>query len=42
MHGQLAESRSLELPLREFNLFNHAQLLGAAAVDGNITSPSFD
>ena len=35
------ESRSLELRLEAFNVFNHAQFYGAAAVNGNITSGSF-
>lgn len=37
----LGESRSLELRLEAFNVFNHAQFYGAAAVNGNITSGSF-
>ena len=37
----LMESHSLELRFEAFNLFNHAQFFGAAAVNGNITSPSF-
>jgi len=38
---RLAESRSLELRLEGFNVFNHAQFYGAAAVDGNIGSSNF-
>jgi hypothetical protein len=38
---RLSESRSLELRLEAFNVFNHAQFYGAAAVNGNITSASF-
>jgi hypothetical protein len=38
---QLAESRSIELRMEAFNVFNHAQFFGAAAVDGNISSASF-
>jgi hypothetical protein len=37
----LRESRSVELRLEAFNVFNHAQFYGAAAVNGNITSGSF-
>jgi hypothetical protein len=38
---RLAESRSLEIRLEAFNVFNHAQFYGAAAVNGNIDSASF-
>ena len=38
---QLAETRSIELRIEAFNVFNHAQFFGPAAVDGNITSASF-
>jgi hypothetical protein len=34
-------SRALELRVEAFNLFNHAQFFGAAAVDGNISSGNF-
>jgi hypothetical protein len=34
-------SRSLELRLETFNLFNHPQFYGPGAVDGNIVSPTF-
>lgn len=37
----LSESRSVELRLEAFNVFNHAQFYVAAAVNGNITSGSF-
>jgi hypothetical protein len=37
----LGESRSLELRLEAFNVFNHAQFYGAASVNGNITSGNF-
>ncbi len=37
----LPESRSLELRLEAFNIFNHAQFDGAAAVNGNISSAGF-
>ena len=37
----LMESHSLELRFEAFNLLNHAQFFGAAAVNGNITSPNF-
>jgi hypothetical protein len=38
---RLAESRSLELRVEAFNVFNHAQFFGPAAVNGNISSTSF-
>ena len=38
---KLRERRSLELRVEAFNVFNHAQFYGAAAVNGNITSSSF-
>jgi hypothetical protein len=38
---RLAESRSLELRLEAFNVFNHAQFYGPAAVNGNISSAGF-
>jgi hypothetical protein len=43
LHKRLAlgETRALELRLEAFNAFNHAQFYGAAAVNGNVTSPSF-
>jgi len=31
----------MEFRAEAFNLFNHAQLFGAAAVEGNISSGSF-
>ena len=37
----LSESRWFELRLETFNTPNHAQFFGAAAVNGNISSPSF-
>ncbi len=37
----LTESKSLEFRFEGFNLFNHAQFCGPAAVDGNINSSSF-
>ena len=37
----LGESRSLELRIEAFNVFNHAQFYGASAVNGNISSPQF-
>jgi hypothetical protein len=37
----LTEARSLEFRFEAFNVFNHAQFFGAAAVNGNISSPSF-
>jgi hypothetical protein len=38
---RLSESGSREFRLEAFNIFNHAQFYGAAAVNGNITSASF-
>lgn len=35
------DNRALELRAEAFNLLNHAQFLGAAAVEGNISSGSF-
>jgi hypothetical protein len=35
------DSRSLEFRAEAFNVFNHAQFFGAAAVEGNISSGSF-
>ncbi len=34
-------NRSLQFRLEAFNLFNHAQFYGAAAVNGNISSTNF-
>ena len=38
---RLSESRSLEFRLEAFNVFNHAQFYGPAAVNGNISSANF-
>ena len=38
---QLSEARSIELRIEAFNVFNHAQFFGPAAVNGNISSASF-
>ena len=38
---KLSESRSLEFRLEAFNVFNHAQFYGPAAVNGNISSANF-
>ena len=38
---RLSESRSLEFRVEAFNVFNHAQFFGAAAVNGNISSAAF-
>lgn len=38
---RISETRSLELRFEAFNVFNHAQFYGAAAVNGNISSASF-
>jgi hypothetical protein len=37
----LADGNSLEFRVEAFNVFNHAQFFGAAAVEGNISSGSF-
>ena len=37
----LSESRSLQFRVEGFNIFNHAQFYGPAAVNGNISSPNF-
>ena len=37
----LTESKRLEFRVETFNVGNHAQFYGAAAVNGNISSPSF-
>jgi hypothetical protein len=38
---RLTESKSLQLRLEGFNVFNHAQFFGPQAVDGNIDSSTF-
>ena len=38
---RLSEFRSLEFRLEAFNVFNHAQFYGPAAVNGNISSANF-
>lgn len=38
---RLSESRSLEFRFEAFNVLNHAQFYGPAAVNGNISSTSF-
>ena len=38
---KFAESRSIELRLEAFNVFNHAQFYGPSSVDGNISSATF-
>ena len=38
---RLSESGSVQLRFEAFNVFNHAQFFGPAAVNGNIASPSF-
>ncbi len=37
----ITESKALQLRLETFNLFNHTQFFGPAAVNGNISSPLF-
>jgi hypothetical protein len=38
---RLTESKSLQLRLEGFNVFNHAQFFGPQSVDGNIASATF-
>jgi hypothetical protein len=38
---KIAESKSLQLRLKGFNVFNHAQFYGPSSADGNISSPLF-
>ena len=38
---RLTESHSVDFRFEAFNAFNHAQFFGPAAVNGNISSPSF-
>jgi hypothetical protein len=38
---QISESRALQLRVEAFNVFNHPQFFGPAAVNGNISSPLF-
>ncbi|HZD30447.1 MAG TPA: carboxypeptidase-like regulatory domain-containing protein [Candidatus Angelobacter sp.] len=38
---KLGESTSLQFRMEAFNVFNHAQFFGAAAVNGNISSVAF-
>jgi hypothetical protein len=38
---RLSEARSLEFRVEVFNIFNHAQFYGPAAVNGNISSANF-
>ncbi len=37
----IAEAKSLQFRVEGFNIFNHAQFFGAAAVNGNISSAGF-
>ncbi|HML18780.1 MAG TPA: TonB-dependent receptor [Bryobacteraceae bacterium] len=37
----ITESRSFDIRVEAFNVFNHAQFYGSAAVDGEINDPSF-
>ncbi len=37
----VSDNRALEFRAEAFNVFNHAQFFGAAAVEGNISSGSF-
>ena len=37
----LGESRSLDIRVEAFNVFNHAQFYGPTAVDGTVNDPNF-
>jgi hypothetical protein len=37
----LTESKSLDLRIQAFNVFNHAQFYGPASVDGEVNDPNF-
>jgi hypothetical protein len=37
----LTESKSLQFRMEGFNVFNHAQFFGPAAVNGNMNSSTF-
>ena len=37
----VGESRALQFRVEAFNVFNHAQFFGAAAVNGNVSSAGF-
>lgn len=37
----LSETKTLQLRLETFNVFNHTQFFGPQAVNGNFSSPSF-
>jgi hypothetical protein len=38
---RLSEARSFDIRVEAFNVFNHAQFYGPAAVDGEINDPNF-
>jgi hypothetical protein len=38
---RLRESKSLQLRVEAFNVFNHAQFFGSQTIDGNIGSATF-
>ena len=38
---RLSETRAVDFRFEAFNVFNHAQFFGAAAVNGNVGSPGF-
>ena len=37
----ITESKSFDIRVEAFNVFNHAQFYGPSAVDGEINDPSF-
>jgi hypothetical protein len=38
---RLTESKSLDIRVEAFNVFNHAQFYGPASVNGNVDDPNF-
>lgn len=38
---RIDESKSFDIRVEAFNVFNHAQFYGSAAVDGEINDPNF-
>ncbi len=38
---RLTESKSFDIRVEAFNVFNHAQFYGPASVDGEVNDPNF-